>query len=99
MSSHIRRYYSLYWVFLCSLKFTDDPCPPGREFKECVCPEYIHLNSSCIEEEWDKGGEDKCELDPVEGCFCPPHTKEEDGSCVPCCRLSNNFHQECCSFE
>ncbi|KAJ8020914.1 Intestinal mucin-like protein [Holothuria leucospilota] len=65
--------------------FCDDPCPPGREFKECVCPEQIYLNSTCIEEEWEKGGKDKCELDPVEGCFCPPGTKEEeDGSCVPC---------------
>lgn len=79
-------------TFVCTLLFTDEPCPPGKEFKECVCPEYIYPNSTCVEEDWNQGGKEKCELDPVEGCYCPPGTKEEeDGSCVPCGKLSKYF--------
>ncbi|PIK43427.1 putative mucin-2 [Apostichopus japonicus] len=64
--------------------FCHEECPEGKEFRECVCPDNLDGDATCYED-WYHGGKENCDLDPVEGCFCPPGTREdENGECVPC---------------
>lgn len=72
-------------LFVCT-PLLDEECPEGKEFRECVCPDNLDGDATCYED-WYHGGKENCDLDPVEGCFCPPGTREdENGECVPCCK-------------